>query len=79
MRQSSSLEPVDDDGQRHLELVGRPTKRHLNSLRHDGVKTVTKRDVPVYDEVNEEQLATRLVPNDTIDDKGDGPGLKRPR
>ena len=43
------------------------------------MKTVTKRDVPVYDEVNEEQLATRLVPNDTIDDKGDGPGLKRPR
>ena len=79
MRQSNNLESVDDDGQRHLESVGRPTKRQLNSLRHDGVKTVTKRDVPVYDEVNEEQLATRLVPNDTIGNKVDGPGLKRPR
>ena len=43
------------------------------------MKTVTKWDVPVYDEVSEEQLATQLVPNDTIDDKVDGPGLKRPR
>ena len=41
------------------------------------MKTVTERDVPVYDEVNEEQMATRLALNGTLDDKADGPGLKR--